>query len=427
MKLRRVIIVAATAIIALQTSASAQQKSAFELIDEIPERAAGLDYVYNFDVPALTKAPKGYKPFYISHYGRHGSRYAYSASFYDHVWEVFTRAESLGLLTPLGQDVLNRYKPVHTELTERMGDLCDKGWEQQQRIAHIMYDSFPEVFKGDARIFACSSSSIRSIMSMSGFCVGMAQCDADLRIREEQGRIYLNGTRPREGSNLRAKPRKAYAGMPYDLSPEDFMDRILDVDGMLGKFFTDTGTALGGHNKFHFLRRFFIFTSGMQSLDYPADFRDVFTAEEWKGLWEADNFDSFREYHKYINPDSAILEDMMAALHEHAQSGENGASLRFGHDHCLMPLLMVIGINEFKDIPSTPENVKDRFRTFDSPMAANIQIILYRKARGNGEMLVKVLLNGTEAHLPLDESRWPYYSWDEFAAHCDSVVASYAL
>ena len=412
---------------ALQPSASGQQKDAFALIDEIPARAAGLDYVYNFDVPALTKAPKGYRPFYISHYGRHGSRYAYSASFYNHVWEVFNRADSLGILTPLGKDMLERYRPLYTPLSERMGDLCDKGWEQQRRIARTMYRSFPDVFKDGSRVFACSSSSIRSIMSMSAFCVGLAQCDGGLDIREEQGRIYLNGTRPREGSNLRAKPRVPYAGMPYDLSLEEFMDRIMDVDGMLGKFFTDAEKALGGHNKFHFMRRFYIFASGMQSLDYPADFRDVFTMDEWKRLWEADNFDSFREYHKYINQDSAILEDMMSSLRDHAASGETGASLRFGHDHCLMPLLMMMGINEFRDIPSTPENVKDRFRTFDSPMAANIQVILYRKSRGTGEMLVKVLLNGTEAHMPLDEARWPYYSWDEFAAYCDAVTARYAL
>ncbi len=46
--------------------------------DEIashPEKAGGVYSSYVVPPESLTKAPKGYKPFYISHYGRHGSRY----------------------------------------------------------------------------------------------------------------------------------------------------------------------------------------------------------------------------------------------------------------------------------------------------------------------------------------------------------------
>ena len=32
-------------------------------------------YAYTYDNPARTPAPEGYEPFYISHYGRHGSRW----------------------------------------------------------------------------------------------------------------------------------------------------------------------------------------------------------------------------------------------------------------------------------------------------------------------------------------------------------------
>ena len=46
-------------------------------VPAVAQKHAGLDSQYNFDVPALTPAPKGYDPFYLSHYGRHGSRYAW--------------------------------------------------------------------------------------------------------------------------------------------------------------------------------------------------------------------------------------------------------------------------------------------------------------------------------------------------------------
>ena len=37
--------------------------------------AGGNYYSYPVPTKALTPAPEGYAPFYISHYGRHGSRY----------------------------------------------------------------------------------------------------------------------------------------------------------------------------------------------------------------------------------------------------------------------------------------------------------------------------------------------------------------
>ena len=41
----------------------------------------------------LTPAPKGYKPFYISHYGRHGSRYLIGEEDYDYPISILSAAE----------------------------------------------------------------------------------------------------------------------------------------------------------------------------------------------------------------------------------------------------------------------------------------------------------------------------------------------
>ena len=45
-------------------------------------KAAGLDGLYDLSPKASTPAPKGYEAVYVSHYGRHGSRYAYTESTY---------------------------------------------------------------------------------------------------------------------------------------------------------------------------------------------------------------------------------------------------------------------------------------------------------------------------------------------------------
>ena len=56
----------------------------------------------------LTPAPENYKPFYISHYGRHGSRYLINPEDYNYPHEVLKSADSAGVLTPLGKDVMKR-------------------------------------------------------------------------------------------------------------------------------------------------------------------------------------------------------------------------------------------------------------------------------------------------------------------------------
>ncbi|MBP5721606.1 MAG: histidine-type phosphatase, partial [Bacteroidales bacterium] len=65
---------AAGLILIAASLASAQTFNVDELVGDNRDLAASGERAYDFDVPALTPAPEGYKPFYISHYGRHGSR-----------------------------------------------------------------------------------------------------------------------------------------------------------------------------------------------------------------------------------------------------------------------------------------------------------------------------------------------------------------
>ena len=51
-----------------------------------------LDYNRQMTTKALTPAPKGYTPFYMSHYGRHGSRWLISKDSYTSVVEPMQKA-----------------------------------------------------------------------------------------------------------------------------------------------------------------------------------------------------------------------------------------------------------------------------------------------------------------------------------------------
>ena len=54
--------------------AYAQVNDVLDIVAADRGKLSGCEGPYRFDAPALTPAPKGYTPFYISHYGRHGSR-----------------------------------------------------------------------------------------------------------------------------------------------------------------------------------------------------------------------------------------------------------------------------------------------------------------------------------------------------------------
>lgn len=72
-------------------------------------------------------APEGYETFYISHYGRHGSRYLLYDSQYAFVRDVLSRAAADGKLTPSGQKALADFLEAYPQFEGRAGMLTRIG------------------------------------------------------------------------------------------------------------------------------------------------------------------------------------------------------------------------------------------------------------------------------------------------------------
>lgn len=105
---------------------------------------AGSNYVaYPGPQKSLTATPSGYEPFYISHYGRHGSRFLIGTNDYDKPLNMLLKADSLGKLTAKGKDVLAKVKLIREEAQQRDGELTPLGAEQHRGIAKRMYERFP--------------------------------------------------------------------------------------------------------------------------------------------------------------------------------------------------------------------------------------------------------------------------------------------
>ena len=391
--------------------------------------AAGLDRLYDFSPKASTPAPKGYEPVYISHYGRHGSRYAYTAKTYSVPLEMLRKASQKDNLTEYGKKLYSQLEAFWKDGQYKVGDLTPLGWEQHKRIAKNMVRSFPSAFKAGSRVDACSSAAVRSVISMSSCCASLAKEAPGADIYAHQSTMDAPAARPNLGVNP-FRYKGADLIFPYPESTEEFFARKLPgYDAILARLFKNTDGVLGDRSACSALNYMYMLDAGMASIpeEERIDTGDLFTDEEFAILWEVDNYDRFREFLPYQLPCCSIVDDIVAKADKRLQYKERGADLRFGHDHVVMPLLMIMDINGMAYVPKDADALKQSFRSFLSPMAANIQLVFFAPRKGKtGDVLVKVLLNEEEARLgSLKPVQGPYYKWTDVREYLKKRVSSY--
>ena len=188
-------------VVLLAVMVGAQNLNVLDQLKADPRRAYGNDYPYHFTDKQLTRSPEGYKPFYISHYSRHGSRYFWSDFLYKDLDSLLTKAHANHQLTPVGEALHDKFMAAKDELMNGWSELTQVGWDQHQGIARTMYNNFPEVFSKGGNVMAISSLSGRCVLSMSAFCQELVQCNPAIEIREESSRHTLNGVVPTDRQN----------------------------------------------------------------------------------------------------------------------------------------------------------------------------------------------------------------------------------
>ena len=161
---------------------------------------------------------------------------------------------------------------------------------------------------------------------------------------------------------------------------------------------------------------------------------DLFTNDELYALWQRNNI------HWYISSGPApqnggmqpfsqrnLLKNIMHQADSCLQLKRPGATLRFGHETIVLPLVCLLGINGHdKQISSIDELEQEgwvNYRIF--PMAANVQLVFYRRSENDKDVLVKVLLNEQEAILPLPTKHAPYYRWSDFKNYYNAKLQSF--
>lgn len=379
---------------------------------EHPEYLDGTDYLCPTGPVELTPAPAGYKPFYLSHYGRHGARYAWQSDIYKLIHYTLKDAAADDNLTDLGKDYRERFESLYPDVKYRVGDLSRKGFQQQQELAERMYKNFPQVFKGDAHVRAWTSTSTRCVMTMSAFCLGLKAQDPKLDIFENFGKVFLPAILPLDGSNPFKNEDYKRTPVAFEETWDEYIDRTIDYKPILSRLFVDPDKAVEPEKQWDLVSYLYFFAAGMASMDTDLVFTDIFTPEERIALWKIDNFQFYWyawQTHLGYMP---ILDDIVAKADERIASGEKGADLRFGHDYTILPLMMILNLDGMGREARNADEIADICRLQQVPMGANVHFVFYKN--NAGDVLFKVLHNGKEATLPLETDMWPYYSWNSF-------------
>ena len=387
-----------------------------------------------YPIPKNTKdtpAPKGYKPCYLSHYGRHGSRFIIDKNDYLKPLDLFLKADAQHLLTPKGCEVLEKWKKIELESRDRYGELTDLGARQHQEIAERMYRRFPMIFSDSSCIEAKSTVVIRCILSMENELLKFATLNPRLKMKHDASHhdmYYMNlndsvlfsKRKPKEVKNL----------------IDNWENSNIHPQRCIQQLFTDTTFVAKEMGVLKLYLTLFRVASILQNSEVgnSVSLLDLFTNDELYALWQRNNIHWYftsgpSPQNGGMQPFSQrnLLKNIMHQADSCLQLKHPGATLRFGHETIVLPLVCLLGINGHdKQIDSIDKLEQEgwvNYRIF--PMAANVQLVFYRRSENDKDVLVKVLLNEQEATLPLPTKHAPYYRWSDFKNYYNAKLKSF--
>lgn len=409
-----------------------QAQPVFDIIKKSPGYASCNYDVYPDDVPdLLTPPPSGKRPFYISHYGRHGSRYINKRSGYEIPYKMMVQANGVRELTSTGKRVFSEMNLILEDSEDRWGDLTALGRTQHRQIARRMFNRFPEVFVDSACVSGRSTVVPRCILSMEAALIELAQLNPRLNITIDASKStqwYMNYQDPiLRHSDLRPEAQKAYdAYIASRVGNSRLMELLFKNPDIIKELVDETFFN-------YYLMKMGLFQLNTH-LNKDTYLTDLFTTEDLYRMWQIDNVQWYLQYGfcplnggDYPYSQRHLLRQIIADADSCFRLSHPGAQLRFGHETVLLPLVCLLGINGYDLRTSDLDEIEKKGWWCSSvfPMGANVQFIFYRRDKKDKDVLFKVLLNEQEAKLPIFTDCAPYYHWRDFRRYCLNKLDRY--
>lgn len=383
-----------------------------------PGKSGGIYYAYPYDTDSVPEAPEGYRPVAISHYGRHGSRWAINEKQYAIVTDVMEREEGRGNLTEMGAEVLAKVRAIAAHAKGHAGELSPLGQRQHKGIAQRMYNRTPSLFADSAQILARSSIEPRCIVSMAAFSESLKENNPKLRIKKSASPGDMDFI------SFSTSEAKAFTSdnAPWRKELAEFRDTVIDYSRILSTLFADP-VLIGERVKF--VKTLHDIAVTTQNVGLDVDLLSLFSDDELFGLWQAIN------YNMYVcHANSPMSEgigmscarSLLDNIVNDADSALNGSKepiqLRFGHDTALIRLLALMKIDGCANAEADSGKYCEAWQDYRvSPMGANLQLIFYQNEKDPEEdPLVLILHNERPATVPLISATAPFYSWKDLKA-----------
>ena len=347
-------------------------------------------------------------------------------------------AKTLGLLTPYGEDVLQRLNIAYEDAKMRAGDLTPLGGRQHRAIAHRLCVNYPSLMNQAITVKANSSTVRRCMISMANFCQELLIMNPKLDIKMDASEHDMYYIVPNDSIAI---PKSDTDGPLYE-KLDSFRHEKLNGRHQIALLFKDP-QALGDKiDGYKFANALWNIAADMQCLpELGWSFNDLFTEDEYINgfrvynaswcLWEGLMPGSQHNYYA-IYP---LLKNFLDEADLMIASGEKGVRLRFGHDSVVLPFSFILGVKEAIGGTDDMENLHNTFSIFRLiPMAGNVQMIFFRplptspkerSACGQtnpDDVLVKFLMNENETSVPIKTDCYPFYQWKDVSNYYRNML-----
>lgn len=373
------------------------------------EQLGGVYYAYPAPTTNTSAAiPPAYTPVYLSHYGRHGSRWLPSDSRYEWVLTQFSDKQNL---TKLGRRTYKELQKVWGNARGNGGKLTSLGAKQQRGLAQRMVMRFPLLLKAGTEVEARSSVVDRCRKSMLAFGEEIKQKLPDAQVSMVTDSADMSW-------------------MSYDspdemlLSMETQVPLTVSTDAFMARLFKHPSKVANAERLFTELHTI---ASDMQNIEeLRLSLFDIFTRKEMEAIyrqncakmWHQNGYDA-ANHGIPAQSAAALWQNIVTKADSALSAGTPIANLRFGHDTALYRLLSLLGI----DLGSS-DGINGPLDEI-VPMAANLQMLFCKNNDGN--VIVDLWLNEKPLSLPslptvVTTNGQPWYSWNEMKTHYQHFI-----
>ena len=400
------------AVLGIQTYGPAAQ-----MLREDPDRSGVNTHVYEFKDDKVTRAPRGYTPFYILHYGRHGSRTDTKVESYLAVEDILSRAKEGGFLSEAGDSLLSETKQVIAAHGGNPGHLTRRGELEERELARRIFKKYRPVFRRGSRNIRVKSSNVpRVLVSMACFTGELSKKAPKLDFTIETGEMIFAWI-----NNSPSAEHKTAA-----LALQDSMIKAIRVDSVsiYERLFTDPakGKELAPDAD-EFQHQ--IWTTGRIATssgleNNPLRFLPEEVVYKW---WDVTNRYFYVRHSRSVEfwdnrmkQTVPLIEKVFQFADDALASRKVSADLLFGHDYPLLAMAAWFGVEgvgdrlSFEEIPekwSDPTNI---------PLASNMQMVFFKSRKKGAPILVKFVYNGRERKLDgLEPVGGVFYKWDDLS------------